>query len=139
MDKDFLMNYRNARYIDINRIDCEINHTDYGWIPYTLDPTDEDNTVDNVSLLESMNSRGDVIAYVAPTQEELNEVLATNARSERDHRLITEVDPIAGNTLRWSDLTESQQASWSNYRTDLLDLPEQVGFPQDIDWPTKPE
>ena len=36
-----MANYRNAKYIDTTRIDCEIEHPDYGWIPYTLDPAPE--------------------------------------------------------------------------------------------------
>jgi len=36
------MEVRNARYADQghNRIDCEINHPQYGWIPFTADPDD---------------------------------------------------------------------------------------------------
>lgn len=35
------MEYRNARYIEDGRIDCEINHPVYGWIPFTADPNDD--------------------------------------------------------------------------------------------------
>jgi len=34
------MEYRNARYFNQNIIDCEINHPQYGWIPFTADPKD---------------------------------------------------------------------------------------------------
>ena len=62
------MNYRNARYIDATRIDCEIEHPVHGWIPYTLDPADTDMTVNNDDLLAAMAENGDVAAYVPPTQ-----------------------------------------------------------------------
>lgn len=77
--------------------------------------------------------------WVAPTQEELHAVAASNVRSERDLKLATEVDPIAGNALRWSALTAEQQQAWADYRQALLDVPEQSGFPHNVTWPSKPE
>ena len=58
-------------------------------------------------------------------------------RASRDMRL-HEVDVVAGNVLRWADLTADKQAEWSTYRQALLDVPQQSGFPHDITWPTKP-
>lgn len=60
-------------------------------------------------------------------------------RSLRNFKLKTEVDPIAGNALRWAELTSEKQNEWSQYRTDLLNVPQQSGFPSTISWPTKPE
>ena len=58
------MDTRNAQDIGGGRIDCDINHPIYGWIPYTIDPSDTDQTIDNVALLEDI---GDNVApYVAP-------------------------------------------------------------------------
>lgn len=59
-------------------------------------------------------------------------------RSERD-QLLLEVDPIVSNPLRWSSMTAEKQAEWSTYRQALLDVPSQAGFPDNIEWPTKPE
>lgn len=134
------MNYRNAKYINANGwIDCEIEHPEYGWIPYTLDPADTDMTINNDDLLAAMASNGDVAAYVPPTQEELDAQAAADVRAERDMKLSTEVDPIAGNALRWAALTAEQQQAWADYRQALLDIPQQSGFPHDVVWPTKPE
>jgi hypothetical protein len=63
---------------------------------------------------------------------------AQEARAERDMKLATEVDPIAGNALRWASLTTEQQQAWADYRQALLDVPSQSGFPHDVVWPTKP-
>jgi len=60
------------------------------------------------------------------------------ARSERDEILSINVDPIVSNVLRWNDMTDAKRAEWTQYRTDLLNLPEQSGFPNSITWPTKP-
>ena len=132
------MNYRNAKYIDATRIDCEIEHPIHGWIPYTLDPSDTDTTINNDDLLAAMSVNGDVAAYVPPTQDELDAQAAEAVRAERDMKLATEVDPIAGNALRWASLTAEQQHAWADYRQALLDIPEQSGFPHDVVWPTKP-
>ena len=131
------MNYRNAKYIDSTRIDCEIEHPEFGWIPYTLDPADTDMTIDNNDLLSAMASVGDVAAYVPPTQAELTEALAQSVRSERDQRLLA-VDAIAGNALRWAALSEASQSEWATYRQALLDVPQQSGFPDNITWPQEP-
>jgi len=129
---------RNAQSLNAENtaFDVEINHPEHGWIPYTLNPDDTDMTVDNSVLLGLIGS--DYAAYVAPTQAELDAELAANLRGQRDQKLAQEVDPIVTNPLRWNELTDAKQAEWTQYRTDLLNLPEQSGFPNDITWPTKP-
>ena len=87
-------------------------------------------------MLELIGS--DYTAYVAPTQADLDAELAANLRAQRDYKLSNEVDPIVTNPLRWAELTDAKQAEWTQYRTDLLNLPDQSGFPNDITWPTKP-
>ena len=117
------------------RMDVEINHPQYGWIPCTLDPADTDTTIDNDAVMALIGT--DFTAYVPPTQAELDAELAVYVRADRDSRL-EEVDAVAGNALRWADLTSTKQAEWSAYRQKLLDVPQQSGFPHDITWPTAP-
>ena len=128
------MNYRNAKHISEGRIDCEIEHPVHGWIPYTLDPADTDTTVDNDELLLAIGA--DAVAYVAPTQEELDVALATSIRAERNGILLG-VDAYVSNPLRWSELDAPTQALWATYRQALLDVPQQAGFPDNIIWPTQ--
>ena len=59
-------------------------------------------------------------------------------RSDRNYRLQTEVDPIASNNLRWNELTPEKQTEWANYRTALLNVPQQNTFPADVAWPERP-
>lgn len=66
-------------------------------------------------------------------------VLSDRARIERDGKLVSEVDPLAGNALRWADLTDAKRAEWTQYRTNLLNVPQQSGFPTTISWPLKPD
>ena len=130
---------RNAKSLqaDNARMDVEINHPTHGWIPYTVDPADTDTTINNDEVMALIGT--DFAAYVAPTAEELAETAAAQVRGERDNILVTVVDPLVSNSLRWADLTSDKQAEWSQYRTDLLGVPQQAGFPTDITWPTKPE
>jgi hypothetical protein len=129
---------RNAASVqaDNARMNVEINHPDYGWIPYTLDPDDTDNTINNDEVMALIGSN--FTAYVAPTQAELDAETAANVRAERDNILDTVVDPLVSNPLRWSDLSSDKQTEWSQYRTDLLNVPQQAGFPNSITWPDEP-
>lgn len=65
-----------------------------------------------------------------PTAEEL----ASDARANRDFLLSqsdwTQVSDVA--------LTEDQKQAWATYRQALRDVPEQPGFPSNINWPEAP-
>ena len=131
--------YRNAQSLNADNscVDVEINHPEYGWIPYTIDPRDTDMTINNDDLLALIGS--DFTKYTAPTQTELDAQAASEARMTRDYLLRSEVDSIVSNPLRWADLSTEKQNEWAKYRTDLLNVPQQSDFPNSISWPTKPE
>jgi len=63
---------------------------------------------------------------------------ASDTRFYRNELLVREVDPIVTNPLRWAELSSTEQQAWADYRTALLDVPQQAGFPGNITWPTKP-
>jgi hypothetical protein len=129
---------RNATSLQADnlRMDVEINHPDYGWLPYTIDPADTDQTINNDEVRALIGT--DFAAYVAPTQAELDAALASEVRADRDARL-TEVDAVAGNALRWAALDAEAQAAWATYRQALLDVPQQSGFPNTVSWPETPQ
>lgn len=132
------MDYRNAKYINNNGwIECEINHPEFGWIPYGLNPDDTDMTINNDDLLAAMEVAGDVAPYVPPTQAELDAALSEELRDRRNS-LLSAVDSIAGNALRWATLSSEQQSAWGVYRQALLDVPQQSGFPNNVIWPVSP-
>lgn len=58
-------------------------------------------------------------------------------RSRRD-RLLEEMDAFVSNPMRWSSMNEDQHKAWADYRQALLDVPQQAGFPNDIEWPVSP-
>jgi hypothetical protein len=127
---------RNARSMNAENthFDVEINHPDYGWIPYALTPWDTDNTINNTELLALIGSD-----YAAFSQADEDARQVDFSRYQRNKLLENEVDPIVTNPLRWADLTTEKQNEWTQYRTDLLNVPQQAGFPNTINWPTKPE
>jgi len=127
---------RNARSMNAENthFDVEINHPDYGWIPYALTPWDTDNAINNTGLLALIGSD-----YVAFSQADEDARQADFSRYQRNQLLQNEVDPIVTNPLRWADLTTDKQNEWAQYRTDLLNVPQQAGFPNTINWPTKLE
>jgi hypothetical protein len=134
-----ITNYRNARYINSigDVVDCEVQHPTHGWIPFTLDVRDPYSTIDVNSLLSVMKTAGAIAAYVPPTKGELDAILSSQLREKRD-ALLLEVDSIAGNALRWGDLSAEQREAWAVYRQGLLDVPQQPSFPSTVQWPVKP-
>ena len=65
--------------------------------------------------------------------------MAEKVRAERDRLLREEVDPVVSNPLRWASMTPEPQQAWVDYRQALLDVPQQAGFPEVVEWPVKPE
>jgi hypothetical protein len=127
------MNYRNPKFCrDGIRIDCEIEHPIFGWIPFTCDPADTGAQFDVQELHQQMKASG---AVEAMTQAEIDAEVAADARAIRDSKLAEEVDPIASNALRWAALTADEQQALADYRQALLDVPQQPGFPGNITWP----
>lgn len=133
-----MMNYRNARRTDSEAIDCEIDHPVYGWTPFTCHPLDTGADFDVSELYARIDSDPATAPYIPPTQAELDAAASKLVRKQRDRVLSLVVDPLVSNPLRWGDLTYDQQKSWSDYRRVLLDLPQQVGFPHNVIWPTAP-
>lgn len=77
-------------------------------------------------------------AWQPPTQQWIDEQAEMVVRSERAYRLAREVDVVARNPLRWGSLSAEKQAEWAAYRTALLEITNQPGFPHQVLWPTKP-
>ena len=121
---------RNARSLqsDNTRMDVEINHPEHGWIPYTLNPSDTDTTIDNDEVMALIGT--DFSAYVAPTVEEINIALAADVRVERNARL------AATDWMASQDITMSDE--WRTHRQALRDVTAQAGFPNNIIWPSQP-
>lgn len=80
-----------------------------------------------------------------PTQEQIDAELARllaaynpeaeEARAQRDG-LLAQSD---WTQMPDSPLSDAKKAEWSTYRQALRDVPNQPGFPSNINWPVKPE
>jgi hypothetical protein len=64
-------------------------------------------------------------------QAQLNSMM----RQQRD-QLLAQVDRV--NPVWYSTLSEQQKAELAAFRQALLDVPQQPGFPTQVDWPAKP-
>jgi len=60
---------------------------------------------------------------------------AKESRAKRD-RLLADSDWV---TIRATDTGNPVPTDWQTYRQALRDITEQTGFPENIDWPEKPE
>jgi hypothetical protein len=60
---------RNAQSLQADnlRMEVEINHPRFGWIPYTLNPWDTDQTINNEDLLALIGT--DFAAYEEPAEQ----------------------------------------------------------------------
>lgn len=127
--------YRNVESWDDSntRFDMEINHPVHGWIPFTLDMSDDGTEIDKDALKTLIGTN-----FTAMSQDKIDTIEGDAVRHQRDTILQYEVDPIIANSLRWAELTTEKQNEWKQYRTDLLNVPQQSGFPHDVTFPTKP-
>lgn len=125
-------NYRNPWYEESGDITCEIEHPDYGWIPFTASPDDPEEFGRKL-FAEVVWSA----VEIAPCPPKSPEQIAQEVRWERDARL-AELDKVVSNPLHWHSYTPEQQNELAEYRQALLDVPQQEGFPHEVEWPEHP-
>jgi hypothetical protein len=119
-------NYRNPIYNQNGGIDCEVEHPEYGWIPFTASPDDVEES--GRLLFDKIKKKGKIADYIPPSIE----VFESEVRSRRDY-LLKETD-----WTQLPDVPEETKLVWAEYRQALRDITEQSGFPYDIVWPEKP-
>lgn len=67
---------------------------------------------------------------------ELDMTVASASARVRRNILLQAVDRM--NPIWYATLTVEQQTELQTYRQQLLDVPQQTGFPENVVWPTKP-
>lgn len=133
MIKIYKLNNQVAGWIDLAKSEFDVlgSSIDHDG-SFELDITLADGqTLDNIDVI---NQTADVITIPVPSEEEL----AAQAVRQQRNQLLLELDAIVSNPLRWNSLTQAQHAAYAVYRQDLLDIPQQPGFPMNVTWPTKP-
>jgi|TARA_E500000318_G_C3554216_1_gene210314 hypothetical protein len=115
------MEVRNLKYTWDGRIDCEINHSEYGWIPFTADENDVEEMSVEIFSKAKKGDYGVVSDYQKPPKITGDEAISL-LRDMRNYKLESEIDPIVSNPLRWESLTEEKKEEWKVYRQSLLDI-----------------
>jgi len=88
--------------------------TSKGNIPYTPEEEAEANARDAAWLAEESDRKANA------NREERNNLLAVS------------------DWTQMPDYSGAEKESWATYRQALRDIPEQEGFPENINWPTEP-
>jgi hypothetical protein len=113
-------------------VDCDSNgHGGYNVVPKEIDPYNMYNIEDVENYL--LNNPD---MLLDSTQIETDR-LTREVRARRDTLLKEVVDAV--NPMRWEALTDTQKDAWRAYRQALLDVPQQPGFPKELDWPVAPD
>lgn len=85
-------------------------------------------------MVEVTEDEAMIIANPPPTLEELEE----QVRHKRSV-LLSELDALVSNPLRWGAYSPSEQEALGRYRLALLDITDQEGFPTNVEWPEVPK
>jgi len=121
---------RNLQYTQ-SGVDCEIQHSEWGWIPFTATENDCES-YGRAVYAQLVNEHA---ADIAPLDTQLiAEQERMAARSKRD-ALLAKSD---WTVLPDSPLTTAKKTEWKTYRQALRDISLQEGFPNTITWPTMP-
>ena len=137
-------------YTDIKEIQREDGETAWEAVSWTLETSWQDDIEARIGA--------DVSSWLTLAQNEAIKIAAAEVRAKRDLLLVasdamTQLDRLGMDvpdkvtaTTMLSVFKEILTALWNitkgsigQYRQALRDLPEQPGFPFDIDWPNKPE
>jgi len=120
--------FRNAQHYRLNAINCEVNHKEYGWIPFLATSYDEEEY--GRELYRQLTE--DYANEIAPVDEARILAEDTNMARTLRNQLLTQTD--------WTqspDVPEATRTAYVTYRQQLRDLPAQDGFPY-IEFPTPP-
>lgn len=126
------MEVRNCKYNQHGGIDCEIDHPKFGWIPFTADENDVEEFGKEIFQQAQKGVLGPITPQRQPPQEEIDNELARKIRQKRNQLL---------HNCDWSQLEDTPQKfkmAYQPYRQALRDVPQQVGFPMEIEWPDEP-
>lgn len=104
------MDYRNPVFTESGAIDCEINHPQFGWIPFTASPDDSEEH--GRDLFAAITAAGNIAPYVPippvpPTQEE--------QEAQRQVAYTQEADPLF---FKWQ-AGEGAEQEWLAKREEI--------------------
>jgi len=133
----------NLRYGNKEKttIDCDVFFEKYGKIPFSSsisDVEEHSREIFNTCLSGKYGPIQDCV------EKDLNEFeievfdLENDIRSKRN-LLLRMLDMVISNPLRWAAFNEQEKQIFSEYRNNLLDIPQQENFPNNVIWPDTPK
>jgi len=123
-----MIEIRNPQHTDVEHlIDCEINHPDYGWIPFAASINDVEPHGREIYSRIMAGECGEI----APAQRDFFDGQFEFERQAKVGR----VNQFCSNPLDWQQLTPEQQQAAADYRAALLALT----FEESNNWPQVPE
>lgn len=137
------MNYNsvtNCQYITEDRlhISCQVTFDKLGTVFFVASSNDIETHGREIYQRASTGEFGAVAEYVPINYELTLEETQVQARQLRN-QFLSHIDVIASNPLRWGEINSQDKDNIATYRTELLNVPQQAGFPFNIIWPTIPE
>lgn len=124
--------FKNPKYTKAGTINVELLHPTHGWIPFTANPNDTEAFGRKVHA-DILASGVAIQAYVPDLEVEADAI-----RYDRG-LLLSGVDTLVSNPLRWASIKDADKAAVVDYRQALLDITAQAGFPLEVVWPTVPD
>lgn len=132
---------KNCRWANQEQtvIDCDVDFDDLveEFIPFSASPTDYHGHGQEIYTRALAGDFGVIAPYTPPPEPTLEERIFM-ARQYRNN-MLSDLDAITSNPLRWAAFSTEQQQAYAVYRQALLDVPQQAGFPDSVDWPTPPQ
>lgn len=115
-------------------VDDNTNLEQFGAVALDEYPTAQIGYTYNNGVLR--DQEGNTIAPTEPPKPVDPALLAIQQANEQIQKLLKKVNSIG--FLEWEDLGPEKQAAVRAYKQALLDLPNQSGFPDNIQWPEDP-
>jgi hypothetical protein len=134
------MNYidvKNPKWFNAEQslIECEVDFVDLveEYVPFTASPNDIAEHGRNIYQRLVNGDFGSIAPYELPPEKTETEK-AFVVRANRDS-LLSNLDLVTSNPLRWASYSQAEKDQIAVYRQLLLDVPQQSGFPNSVDWP----
>lgn len=111
------MLFRNMHYNQFGSIDMEVEHPQYGWIPFTADPNDVEQH--GQELYAAAIENGEIAEYVPPSPEQMRAALPDLTRKQfrlgmRNLGISTAMINSAIEAIPDNDAREIAQIEWED-------------------------
>jgi hypothetical protein len=118
-------------------IGCQVNFDKLGTVYFTAYANDSEAHSREIYQRANSGEFGVVKEYVSVRIEPTLEQRKNQQRTKRN-QLLSQLDALISNPLRWASIDEQEKDAIANYRLSLLAVPQQEGFPDNVIWPESP-